>query len=333
MNTEDLYRLLRTGHIQAQGIVDTVADPMLVLDESMTVQGASRAFFETFHVDRDETVGRPIQELGNGQWDIPELRRLLRDVIPKAAAVIDFEVEHDFPRLGRRSMLLTARRLYHPDNRSHLLLLTIVDVTDRNRRESERDILFGELRHRMKNLLGVARSIARQTPTKNRTAEEYRDDFLGRFGALVEAQELAFSEVPGNTLETLVERVLAPYAGDTEAVSIDAGEAVDLDSRTLMALGLILHELATNAGKFGAFSVNGGKVNVAWRVEDDGKLHLRWVESGGPPVSAPTTTGYGSTVIHAATTYSLGGHLEQKFGVDGLELEITIPLGDGAPAD
>ena len=220
MNTEDLYRLLRAGHIQAQGIVDTVADPMLVLDESLTVQSASRAFFETFRVDRDETVGKPLHELGNGQWNIPELRRLLVDVIPRAAAVVDFEVEHDFPGIGRRSMLLTARRLYHPDNRSHSLLLMIVDVTERNRRDAEKDLLFGELRHRIKNLLGVARAIARQTPTKGRTAEEYRDDFLGRFGALVEAQELAFSAVPGNTLEKLVERVLAPYAGDAKAVAI-----------------------------------------------------------------------------------------------------------------
>src|SRR5690242_1481526 len=93
MNTEDLYRLLRIGHVQAQGIVDTVADPLLVLDESLCIQNASRSFFQTFKVDRDETIGQRIYDLGNGQWNIPELRRLLTDVIPKASAVIDYEVE------------------------------------------------------------------------------------------------------------------------------------------------------------------------------------------------------------------------------------------------
>jgi hypothetical protein len=96
MNMEDLYRLLRTGHVQAQGIVDTVADPLLVLDESLCVHSASRSFFETFKVDRDETIGKHIYDLGDGQWDIPELRRLLVEVIPKATAVINYEVEHDF---------------------------------------------------------------------------------------------------------------------------------------------------------------------------------------------------------------------------------------------
>src|SRR5690606_11302041 len=90
MNMEDLYRLLRSGHVQAQGIVDTISDPLLVLDSNLCVLAASRSFFETFKVDRYETIGHPIYELGDRQWDIPELRRLLEDVIPKATALIDY---------------------------------------------------------------------------------------------------------------------------------------------------------------------------------------------------------------------------------------------------
>ncbi len=86
MNLEDLYRLLRTEHVQAQGMIDTIDDPLLVLDQGLCVQTASRAFYETFEVSRDETVGRPIYELGNGQWDIPELRRLLNDDVRAAYA-------------------------------------------------------------------------------------------------------------------------------------------------------------------------------------------------------------------------------------------------------
>lgn len=328
MNMEDLYRLLRTGHVQAQGIVDTVADPLLVLDESLCVQNASRSFFQTFKVDRDETIGQPIYELGSGQWDIPELRRLLVEVIPKATAVINYEVEHDFPGLGRRTMLLTARTLHHPDNGGHSMLLSIVDATDRYRCDAAKDMLFGELRHRMKNLLAVAQSIARQTTTKGRSAEEYRDDFLGRFGALVEAQDLAFAEQEEAGLAALIERNLVPYTAHGEAVVIEPGADVVLAPRTLMSLSLVLHELATNAAKHGALSASGGRVQVRWQVEDENsRLRLKWVESGGPPVAPPATKGYGTQLIQSATTYSLGGQVEQKYAAGGLETEIVIPLG------
>ena len=325
MDMEDLYRLLRSSHVQAQGIVDTVPDPLLVLDESLCIQTASRSFFETFAVDRFETIGQRIYELGNGQWNIPELRRLLGEVVPKSAAVIDYEVEHEFPHLGRRTMLVTARTLHHPDKASRSLLLSIVDVTERRGRDAARDLLLGELRHRMKNLLAVAQSIARQTATEGRSAVEYRDDFLGRFGALVEAQDLALAEHTETNLGTLIERVLAPYATDPEAIVIHRGPDVDLGSRALLSLGLVVHELATNAAKYGALSVSGGRVRISWRVEAS-QLRLNWVESGGPPVSPPKTTGYGSQLIQYATTYSLGGKVEHKYAPGGLEADIVIPL-------
>src|SRR3546814_1231102 len=106
MNMEDLDRLLRTGHVQAQGIVDTVADLLRVLDESLCVQSASRSFFEAVKVERDETIGIRLYELGNGQWDIHELRRMLLAVIPETTAVMNYEVEHDFSCLDRKSTCL-----------------------------------------------------------------------------------------------------------------------------------------------------------------------------------------------------------------------------------
>jgi two-component sensor histidine kinase len=335
MNMEDLYRILRASHVQAQGIVDTVPDPILVLDASLCIESASRSFFETFRVDRYETIGQHIYELGNGQWDIPELRRLLSDVIPKSTAVIDYEVEHDFPHLGRRIMLLTARTLYHPDNTSHSLLLSIMDVTDSRRRSDAKDLLFGELRHRMKNLLAVTQSIARLTTTKDRTAEEYRDVFLGRLTALVESQDLALAE-PGSgpvDLVVLIERILAPYAGNSDALVIAPSPAVDLAPRTAMSLSLVLHELATNAAKYGALSAPGGAVSIGWELEASGALRLKWLERGGPPVSPPASTGYGTRLIEASTAYSLGGHVEQNYAAGGLEVEIVIPLGNAPLAD
>jgi two-component sensor histidine kinase len=334
MNLEDLYRLMRTSHVQAQGIVDTVADPLLVLDGSLCVQAANLSFFQTFKVDRYETIGKPIYELGNGQWDIPDLRRLLSDVIPKATALIDYEVEHDFPDLGRRTMLLTARTLHHPDNSSQTMLLTFVDATELYRRDAAKDMLFGELRHRMKNVLAVARSLARQTSTEGRTAVEYRDDFLGRFGALVEAQDFAFSEQDEGNLATLIGRVLAPYTAHPNAVVIEPGAIVELSSPKIISLSLILHEMGTNAAKYGALSEPGGQVRVSWRVDNaSNDLHLKWSESGGPAVNPPLTTGYGTQLIQSAVSYSLGGHVEQNYAATGLESEIVIPLGKASLSD
>lgn len=325
MNVEDLDRLLHIGHVQAQGIVDTVADPMLLLDESLRVQSASRAFFATFQVDRHETIGKPIYELGDGQWDIPALRLLLMQVIPRSAAVINYEVEHDFPGLGRKTMLLTARTLHHPDNGSRTMLLSIVDVTERARSEAARDMLFGELRHRMKNLLSVAQSIARRTTIEGRSAEEYRNDVLGRLDALASAHDVGFAEQVETGLAMLIQRVLAPYAANPEAVVIAHGPAVVLGSDTLMALGLVLHELATNAAKYGAMSVPAGRVSIGWQNDGaTGDLHLAWVESGGPPVAPPTTTGFGSRLIRSAIAE---GKVSQIYAPEGLRVEIVIPLG------
>src|SRR3546814_14874956 len=102
------------------------------------------------------------------QWDIPELRRLLLEVIPKTTAVINYEVEHDFSGLGRRTMLVTARTLHHPDSGGRSMLLTIVDATERTRRNEAQDILFVTRRHRMKNPLVVTQSNARHSATVGR---------------------------------------------------------------------------------------------------------------------------------------------------------------------
>lgn len=328
MNTEDLYRLLRTGHIQAQGIVDTVADPMLLLDENLYVRNASRAFFEIFQVDRFETIGQRIYDLGNGQWDIADLRMLLMQVIPRSTAVINYRVEHDFPSLGHKIMLLTARTLHHPDNNSHLMLLSIVDVTERAERDAHKDMLFGELKHRMKNLLSVTRSVARQMPTDGRTAAQYRDEFLGRFGALVEAQELGFIGEESTDLGALIERAIAPYVGSAEAVKIVTDGAVILGASTLTSLGLVLHELATNAAKYGALSVPEGRVSVSWQADAaSGYLQIDWVESGGPPVTPPEKVGFGSKLIQTAI---YNGKVRQTYARDGLQVEILIPFGSAA---
>src|SRR2546423_407624 len=120
----------------AQNIVDTVREPLLMLDTTLRVQSANRAFYQTFHVSPEETENRLIYELGNGQWDIADLRTLLEDIVPKSSVFSDFELEHDFPAIGRRVMLLNARKL-QAGNHGELLVLAMEDVTERRRAEED----------------------------------------------------------------------------------------------------------------------------------------------------------------------------------------------------
>ncbi len=119
----------------AQDIVDTVRKPLLILDSELRVRSSNRAFYETFAVSAADTEGRLIYELGNGQWDIPALRTLLEDIIPASTIFNDFELEHDFPAIGRRVMLLNARRL-QAGHHGELLVLGLEDVTERRRVEA-----------------------------------------------------------------------------------------------------------------------------------------------------------------------------------------------------
>src|SRR3954447_26852633 len=118
----------------ALNIVDTVREPLLILDTTLRVRSANRAFYQTFHVSSDETENRLIYELGNGQWDIPALRTLLEDVIPTSSVFNDFELEHTFPGIGRRVMLLNGRKL-RAGSHAELLVLAMEDVTARKRAE------------------------------------------------------------------------------------------------------------------------------------------------------------------------------------------------------
>jgi signal transduction histidine kinase/DNA-binding response OmpR family regulator len=120
----------------AQNIVDTVREPLLILDTTLRVQSANRAFYQAFHVSPKETEDRLIYELGNGQWDIPDLRTLLEDIVPKSSVFDDFELEHTFPVIGRRVMLLNARKL-QAGHHGELLVLAMEDVTERRRSEEE----------------------------------------------------------------------------------------------------------------------------------------------------------------------------------------------------
>ena len=326
MNLEDLYRLLRTNHVQAQGIIDTLQGALLVLDQAGCVINGNRAFFEKFGFERDAVIGRSLYALGKHQWNVPELRRLLDEVIPKSAAIIGFEVAADFPPIGQRTMLVSARRLAHPDNNSTSILVLFEDVTERRHDESEKDILLAETRHRMKNLLAVVQALANQTEVEGRTGTEYRDAFLGRFAAVLRAEDMALAKGAETDLRALIEQALEPLGPHRSHID---GPPVFLTQEQTLPLSLILHELATNALKYGAHSAAQGVVNVTWRVASaEGRtvVHIDWREEGGPPVTPPKGSGFGTRLIQFSATQSLEGSVQLNFEPGGLQVHVTVPL-------
>jgi two-component sensor histidine kinase len=325
VNLEDIYRLLRSDHVQAQGIVDTLVEPLLVLDQSLSVLSANRSFYETFRVSRDETVGQSIFALGNHQWDVPDLRVLLGEVIPRSAAVIGFEVKHAFPSIGARTYLVSARRLVHPDNNSTSILVTFEDVSVRRGEEAAKDILLGEMRHRMKNLLGVVRAMANQTDAVGRTGVEYKEAFLGRLTALLEAQDIAGSGVERD-IETLLRRALT--IAEATNVQIGPGPKVEVSAVQAQALSMLLHEMATNALKHGALSRSGGTLRITWAVDDatPPALEIDWVEEKGPPVHEPERHGFGMRLIEYTARVDLDGKAELAFEPEGFRAKLTLPL-------
>ncbi len=328
MDLDDLYRLLRVAHVQAQGIVDTIRDPLLVLSGDLTIISANPAFYRTFATDRDSTIGRPLYELGNGQWNIAELRLLLENVIPKSASVADYEMKTEFPNVGSRTLLVSAQRLVHPDDGQRVLLLSIVDATVRRQMEAARDFQINELDHRIKNLMSVTHALTRQTSVEGRTAGEYRTALLGRFDALARSLEVA-SHKQTPQLRDLAAAVMEPYLEAAPAVAIAEGPVVRLSSSQATSLGLILHEMATNAAKHGALSTASGTVALDWKVVSDEvgptKVHLRWQERGGPRAAAPSRTGFGTRLIRFTTEFELRGHAELSYEPDGFVAKLSFP--------
>lgn len=138
--------------LSADSIVDTVREPMLVLSADLRVKKANRSFCRKFRVTPAETVDQLVYELGNGQWDIPGLRKLLEEVLPRDATFDDYEVEHTFPDIGRKYMLLNARRIYRQDNDSEFILLAIEDMTDHRLAEEARQQLESRYTSLVRNI-------------------------------------------------------------------------------------------------------------------------------------------------------------------------------------
>ncbi|HET8918422.1 MAG TPA: histidine kinase dimerization/phosphoacceptor domain -containing protein [Xanthobacteraceae bacterium] len=256
---------LDEAHPLAQAIVDTIRDPLLVLDRNLRVVTANRAFHQTFRMNRQDIQGRPIYGLGDGQWDIPELRLLLEDVAPQHAVMEAYEVERDFPIVGRRLMLLNAREVFNQRNSRNLILLTFEDVTDRRAAECEitkllqqKETLLQEMQHRVANSLQIIASIlllkARAVQSEE-TRLHLRDAYQRVMSvAAVQQQLLAASHGEpieiGPYLSRLCEALAASMTDDSRPISLKVqAEGGTASSAEAVSIGLIVTELVINAFK------------------------------------------------------------------------------------
>ena len=194
------------------------------------------------------------------------------------------------------------------------------------RQVDEIKLLMGELAHRNKNVMAVLQAIARQILRRSNTLQEFRESFDARIASLVRSNDLLFGAAGTNgRLHDLVQRQLAPFVDTgTERVAI-AGEDVLLKTDAVQSLGLALHELATNATKYGALSEAEGKVTVQWERIGATGLELSWSERGGPAVAEPTRSGFGQVVIERLTAQNLSGTVDYLFEPSGVVWRLRAP--------
>jgi signal transduction histidine kinase len=203
------------------------------------------------------------------------------------------------------------------------------DITARKREQEIRELLIGELNHRVKNTLAIVQSIAMQTLSTTDDLQQARQALNSRLVALARAHDVLVREHwEGADLRELVAGCLAAYKNDARPTRVCFdGPAIRVQPKTALALSMALHELVTNAVKYGALSNASGRINVQWTTDPErDRFELRWCETGGPPVAAPTRRGFGSRLIERGLSQDLGGDVHLEFRSTGVVCTVHASL-------
>jgi two-component sensor histidine kinase len=208
------------------------------------------------------------------------------------------------------------------------------DITERKRAEDHIQFLMREMTHRSKNLLSVVQSIARQTSRTTDSLEDFDTRFGQRLQGLAASHDVLVDEGwRGAPLAGLVRQQLQPFVTEVENTRVRfSGPEVVVTAQAAQAIGLALHELATNSLKYGALSTADGHLEISWAFENGGEaprqLTLRWGERGGPPVKIPSRKGFGHMVIESMIARSLDGNVSLEFAPEGLDWAVTMPASN-----
>ena len=329
----------------AQAIVNTLHEPFLVMDADLRVMSASRSFYETFKVTAATTSGRLLYDLGDGQWDIAALRLLLETIIPERTAMDAFEVDHDFPGVGRRIMLLNARKVIYETSASSNILLAFTDVTARRAIEREKDDLLGrtedllrqkqvllqEMEHRVANSLQIIASILMlkaRAVTSDETRGHLRDAHQRVMSvAAVQSHLHATQGIDqievGAYLTKLCDSLAKSMIADQDSTRLQVvSDAGMLGSTQAVSIGLIVTELVINAFKY-AFPVDkpGALVLVTFASQGT-DWTLTVADNGvGKDAKAIATSGGLGTVIINALVKQLGARSEIRIA-DGYSVVV-----------
>ena len=312
------FSAFEDGRGLAQAIVNTVREPLLVLDKDLRVVAASRSFYETFQADRQETQGRLLYTLGDGQWDIPALRTLLEKVVPEHSVMDDYEVEHEFPKIGQRTMLLNARTVISEKSADAALLLAIEDVSERRAHERElehlvrqKELLLEEMRHRIANSLQIIASILllkARSVQSDETRGHLQDAHKRVMSVAAVQQHLQASGhgepiAVGPYLSKLCATLAVSMIGETRPVALETkvsgGTVVSSEA---VSIGLIVIESVINALKHAfpqtktdgrivvAYDANGPNWTLSIADNGVGKPHEGAVDA---------TSGLGTSIVKA----------------------------------
>jgi two-component system, chemotaxis family, CheB/CheR fusion protein len=322
----DSEELLR----QDKRLMELSHDPIFIWDLDSGIVEWNRGSVELYGFTREEALGKDKHDLLKTKVpgsSFEELRRLLLQT-----GSWNGELQHRAK--DGREVTVESRIVLETMNGRRLALESTRDVTERRQFEHRQQVLLRELSHRVKNTLAVVQAIARQTLRHAPSDADFVARFDGRLAALGRAHNLLVaSDWRGANLAELARSQLEAYATDgADRLHIE-GEPVFLPADLATPFALVLHELATNASKYGSLSRPGGRVRVAWTIASkNGKrtLNLVWQEQGGPQIGSPTATGLGTTLIDTAIP---GARVSREFRPDGLRCTIAAPLPEHAATE
>jgi PAS domain S-box-containing protein len=305
-------------------IVESSGDAILSVDLDGVIATWNRGAEKLLGYTADEVIGKPVTMLIPPDREGEEPRILER--IVRGERVEGYETE----RLRKDGSLVAISLSVSPirDAGDTIIGASKIgrDITERRRAEENRELLLQESRHRIKNTLATVQAIAGQT--LRHTPADEQQAFLARLHALGEAHDLLTSENWDQApLRDVVGRALKPFRPSQQERFAAEGPDVWVPANRSLMLTLTLHELATNAGKYGALSNGTGQVRVSWELVNNGearRVRLCWRETGGPPVTVPERKGFGSLLIEQS--FAGEGQTHFEFEPEGLRCSLEVPL-------
>jgi PAS domain S-box-containing protein len=320
---------LRDREDRMRAIVNTVVDGIITIDEKGIIDNVNPAAARAFGYAPEDVIGRNIKMLMPDPYCGEHDQYLMNYLTTGQAKIIGIGREvagrrkdgSIFPiELAVGEMAATGRRMFTG---------VVRDITRRRLAEERQRLLIAELDHRVKNVLARVAAVADSTGDVSSSIDGFIRALKGRIRSMAAAHELlSQSGWQGVGLTTLVHNQLAPYATD-ENVTI-GGTDVVLSAPATQAVAMVLHELVTNAAKYGALSSPSGRVSIGWERKANGAaaamLSLEWRERDGPPVAAEVRSGYGTDLIRDLIPHELGGTVDLAFAPDGACCRIEIPL-------